>query len=229
MSYDENDAAMDAFYDEVREQLSPDIIYEFKTERLQSYFLKYPEAAKPAYLALEDALRLQESGFSSAAFLFAAIATEVALKTALLKPIVYGLVHNLPISSFITDIVIGQQYGSEKVRKLLSNSLKNIADIDLNSLRRSESNQTLMEEISNLHKKRNSLSHQATMPSLNDSETAVALAKEVLDNLFPQVIAAVNLHQHEYGRVCNDPFCGLKEKYSEKQIAEWRQQYNSNT
>lgn len=63
MSYDENDAAMDAFYDEMREQLYPEIINDFTSERLQSYFLSYPEAAKPAYLALEESLRLRDAGF----------------------------------------------------------------------------------------------------------------------------------------------------------------------
>jgi hypothetical protein len=60
MSYDEHDAAMDAFYDDIREQFRPEIISEFTTDRLQSYFLLDPEVAKPAYLALEDALRLQD-------------------------------------------------------------------------------------------------------------------------------------------------------------------------
>jgi len=227
MSYDENDAAMDAFYDEMREQLYPEIITEFTTERLQSYFLLFPEAAKPAYLALEDSFRLQEAGFFSAAFLFAVIATEVAVKTVLLKPIVHGLVHNLPTSSLIADLVLERKNLAD-IKKLLFESLSNIAGVDLGSFRRSESRQILWEEITSLQTKRNKLVHQAQMLSSTDAEMAIAVARAVLEDIFPTAIKAINLHLHEHGHICNDPLCAYEGIYSPEYLEKRRNQRNSN-
>ncbi|MEE7627270.1 hypothetical protein V3O24_13955 [Methylobacter sp. Wu8] len=185
MSYDENDAAMDAFYDEMREQLYPEIINDFTSERLQSYFLSYPEAAKPAYLALEESLRLRDAGFFSAAFLFAVIATEVAVKTALLKPIVHGLIHNLPTSTLITDLVV--RNGLDRIENLLFESLNSVANIDLNSFCRPTSDQKLWSEIKDLQKKRDHLVHRAQMPSSTEAEIAISVASAVLETVFPIV------------------------------------------
>jgi len=227
MSYDEHDAAIDAFYDEMREQLYPEIIAEFTTERLQSYFLLYPEAAKQAHLALNDSLRLQEAGFFSAAFLFSVIATEVAVKTVLLKPIVHGLVHNLPTSSLIAGIVLKRK-NFEDIKKLLFKSLSNIAGVDLGSFRRAESNQILWEEITSLQTKRNKLMHGAQMLSSTDAEKAIAVASAILNDVFPAVINAINLHLHEHGRICNDSLCALEGKVKPELIEKLRNQRNSN-
>lgn len=207
MSYDENDAAMDAFYDEMREQLYPGIINDFTSERLQSYFLSYPEAAKPAYLALEESLRLRDKDFLSASFLFAVIATEVAVKNVLLKPIVHGLVHNSPTSTLIADLVV--RNGLDSIKDLLFKSLNCVASIDLNSFRRPASNEKLWAEIKNLQKKRDYLVHRAQMPSPTEAEIAISVASAVLDNVFPTVIKAIDLHLHEHGRTCNDYLCSL--------------------
>lgn len=209
MSYSEEDAAMDAFYDEIREQLYPEIIDNFTMERLQSYFLLYPEAAKPAYLALEESLRLRDGGFHSAAFLYAVIATEVSVKTVLLKPIVHGLVHDLPTSSLIASLVVGRN-GFDRLKGLLFKSLESIAGVDLNSLCRSDSNQKLWGEITGFQKKRDKLVHQAQMPSALDANMAISVAQTVLDEIFPKVISSINLHQHEHGRICNNISCEIE-------------------
>ncbi|MCK9635634.1 MAG: hypothetical protein M0R41_05095 [Methylobacter tundripaludum] len=226
MSYDENDAAMDAFYDEMREQLYPEIINDFTSERLQSYFLSYPEAAKPAYLALEESLRLRDAGFFSAAFLFAVIAAEVAVKTALLKPIVHGLIHNLHTSTLITDLVV--RNGLDRIENLLFESLNSVANIDLNSFCRPTSDQKLWSEIKDLQKKRDHLVHRAQMPSSTEAEIAISVASAVLETVFPIVIKAIDLHLHERGRICNDSLCKLEGEYSPEWIEELRSRRNSN-
>ncbi|MEQ1560655.1 MAG: hypothetical protein ABL933_17170 [Methyloglobulus sp.] len=225
MSYDENDAAMDAFYDDMREQFYPEIINEFTSERLQSYFLSSPEAAKSAYLALEESLRLRDAGFLSAAFLFAVIATEVSVKTALLKPIVNGLIHNQPTSTIITNLVV--RNGLDRIEDLLFKSLNSVANIDLNSFFRPTSDQKLWTEIKNLQKKRDNLVHKAQMPSSTDAEIAISVASTILDDIFPSVIKAINLHVHERGRICNDSLCEMEGKYSPELIEKLRNRRNN--
>ena len=186
-------------------EISLQAIYEFTSERLQSYFLSYPDVAKPAYLALEESTRLRDAGFFSAAFLFAVIATEITVKTVLLKPIVHGLIHNLPTSTLITELVV--RNGLDRIEKLLFESLNSIANIDLKSFCRTTSDQNLWSEIKSLQKKRDFLVHRAQMPSSIDAEIAISVASEVLDSVFPTVIKAINLHLHERGRVCNGYSC----------------------
>lgn len=226
MSYDENDAAMDAFYDDMRKQLYPEIVYEFTIERLQSYFLAYPEAAKPAYIALEEALHLRDAGFFSATFIFAVIATEVAVKSALLKPIVHGLIHDIPTSTLIAELVLGQN-GLDRFEKLLFESLNSIAELDLKSFCRPNSEESLWREIKGLQKKRNYLVHRAEMLSSEDADMAIAVACEVLNNILPLVIKAIGLHLHEHGRICKDWWCELENQYSPEQIEKWRNPRNT--
>ena len=46
MSYDEHDAAMDAFYDDIREQFYPEAISEFTADRLKSFYVMHPNVGK---------------------------------------------------------------------------------------------------------------------------------------------------------------------------------------
>ncbi len=207
MNWDEDRRAyyeQQAAEEEYIEEISIQAVNEFTSERLQSYFLTYPEVAKEAYFALDEAIRLKKSDFFSAAFLFSVIATEVAVKSVLLKPIVNGLVHNIPTSTLITDLVV--RNGLDRIEELLCTSLNNIANIDLKSFTRDSSGQNLWSEIKTLQKKRDYLVHRAKMPSQTDAEQAISVADAVLVNLFPAVIEAIGLHLHE-GRICNGYSC----------------------
>src|SRR5262245_24040593 len=68
------------------------VVDRFAAERLQSFYLDNPEVAKAALWALGEARALLGT-HPSAGLVFAVTAIEVGLKTALLKPILHGLVH----------------------------------------------------------------------------------------------------------------------------------------
>ncbi|WP_169709471.1 hypothetical protein [Deferrisoma camini] len=57
MSYDEQDAAMDEFYDQISKELYPEhkeqAIEEFTQEKLKSYYLQNPGVMRPAVEATE--------------------------------------------------------------------------------------------------------------------------------------------------------------------------------
>jgi hypothetical protein len=73
---------MDRLYEEHKEQA----IEEFTSELLQSYYRNNGLLAKPAFDALMEANRLIKVS-TTAAFVFSAIVTEVALKETLLVTI----------------------------------------------------------------------------------------------------------------------------------------------
>ena len=104
MSYDPYDADQEEwyrhiaaeFYEEHKEQA----IGEFVTERLRSYYLANPDVTVAALRMYKEGTVLENTS-ATAAVVFFASATELAVKSALLKPVVYGLVHNEPLAAFV--------------------------------------------------------------------------------------------------------------------------------
>src|ERR1039458_3061309 len=91
--------------EELYRQHYEDAVKEFTAERLQSYYITHPTLAEPANGILRDAQSLTQSN-RRAALVFAVIAIELAIKTVLLKPIVFGLVHMEGLARFITELAI---------------------------------------------------------------------------------------------------------------------------
>ena len=89
----------------------------------------------------------------------AVIAIEVGIKTALLKPIVFGLVHDASAASLITDLVIG--HAGDKYRDLLFHILSTIGGVNLKTFRRAGSGLPLWDEISCIQKVGNGIAHRA--------------------------------------------------------------------
>ncbi len=96
MSYSYLDAEMEAGYDRLVEEILEDnkdqIIDEFVAERMASYYAKHPDFDAPAKNAIQDARDLLNS-HPTASLVFSGSATEMALRDVLLKPVVYGMVH----------------------------------------------------------------------------------------------------------------------------------------
>jgi hypothetical protein len=83
MSYDENDAARDDFYEQISRELYPDhkqqAIEEFTADRLRSYYVKNPGVMRPAVDAVQEAKALLAVGRHSPALVFSASAIELLL------------------------------------------------------------------------------------------------------------------------------------------------------
>lgn len=221
MSYDEEDAARDQWLDDLYREHKQEILSDLTGERMRSYFLANRHVAQPAFVTLNDALRLRDAGFVSPSFLFAAISIEVAVKAVLLKPIVSGLVHDSATSTLIADLAIGRN-GLDQLRDLLFHSLSNIAGIDLKTFRRALGGEGLWTEIRSVQEIRNRVVHRAHIASAADAEAAIAIAQLVLNDVFPTVVRAVRLHVHEQGRVCDDWTCEHEGKLSAELIAKIR-------
>src|SRR5262245_4692215 len=114
MSYDESDARYDAYMDSLIEEFyerhGPEIAGEavanFQTERLQSYFVTHPRLIEPALNRLSEARALSDAGHPDAATVFAVSATEVAVKHAMLMPLVSGLVQSEAAAKIIAELTL---------------------------------------------------------------------------------------------------------------------------
>jgi hypothetical protein len=179
-------------YEELKvEELIREAIKEFTDERLKSYFLDNRAIAKPAVDALSVARELFRINVT-ASFLFAAIAVEVGLKTTLLKPIVYGLVHAESVASLVTDLAASHA-GMDRYRKLLLKLLQQYGGVDLDTFKRSGSNKALWEEIKDIQSTRNLIVHRAETASEKDAELALSVATEILETIFPAVVKKLGL------------------------------------
>ena len=189
------DEAMSALYEEHKEQA----IQEFTVERLQSYYIHYPDIAKPAFHALSEARQLI-SRHPTASFIFSAISIEVGIKVTLLKPVVYGLVHSESLASIITDMVI-RQTSIDRFQRLLFKILSEYGGIDLDILKRPRSPKLLWDEMKNVQKRRNQVVHRAESVNINESKQALSVAAYVLENIFPNLVEYIKLRIHKDGSV----------------------------
>ena len=216
MPYDESDPEYDHYMEEVYEytqdaarmefydKLTDEIINDFATARLQVFYLAHPMVIHAPLNALNEARNLV-SNHPNAALVFAVAATEVCLKTALLKPIFYGLVHTESSAELLMDLAI-----APKTEGLVKSMLKILAKhggVDLHSFKRSGSAQTLWEEMKTIGEWRNAVVHRCAPASHEQAAQAIEVAKTMIEVIFPATIAHLGLHLHEGLRVCNDIDC----------------------
>lgn len=210
MSYDydehHDEYLYDQYMEELYEQHSKEAIAEFTAERLGSFYRNNPLIARPATAALEEARLLLELGHDSAALLFAVISSEVAVKNVLLKPVVYGLVHDDATALLVTESTVGRG-GAGQFKDLLFELLSRHGGIDLRSYKRTEAKITLWEELQTVQKARNPLVHQAEFVDKEYAEIGVTAAQALLHDVFPTVLDTLGLHVHEQLRVCGEYAC----------------------
>lgn len=130
----------------------------------------------------------------------ATIATEVGLKSTLLKPILHGLVHMETVAAMIADLVPDQR--NDKFKDVLCTILRECGGVDLQSHTRVGTTRRLWDEITEIQRVRNRVIHRAEQASAEEALTAVQIAAVVVEQLFPAVVNKLGLHIHERLEVC---------------------------
>jgi hypothetical protein len=173
------------------QDLCETVVQEFTAERLQSYFTAHPQLARPAVESLLYAQSLRPS-FPKAALVFAVTAAELAVKTVLLKPIIFGLVHTEALASFITDLAT-QHAGMERFQALIAEILARFGGLDVKTYKRAGSVRTLWQEIGEVQKTRNSVVHRGQTVDDSSVDLAITVASALLNDIFPQVLGKLGL------------------------------------
>ncbi|WP_146071908.1 hypothetical protein [Marinobacterium lutimaris] len=206
MSYEEaeQEAAYDEFvaslaeelYDEHRDQA----IEEFITERLQSYYERNSSIAVSALKFLETSKSLLDKD-PTASLLYSSIATEVILKTVILKPIVSGLVHSESISELIAT-VLTKQTGVDRFKDLIFKILEEYVEINEGAAKysRPKSSMSLWKERELVQKVRNAVAHRAEFCSVADAQLSMAIANEFY-LLTERLIGALGFHFDSSGKI----------------------------
>jgi len=216
MSYDEHDAAEEEFYSQMvadfyqehGPQIAQEAIDAFQTERLQSYFSQNPALIAPAARQLERARELRLMGAGDASIVFAASATELALKQALLKPIVFGLVQSAPAAVVIAELSLSHT-ALDRFKNLLLDVLSDVLGSNLRTYTHAGSAKPLWEEIRLTQDARNAVLHRGESRAAQEVNDAIRVAEAVAEALYPAVVGAVGLHLHT-AVVCTDKNCKHK-------------------
>lgn len=208
MSYTPEDAARDQFFDELEKELYPShkeqAIEEFTSERLQSFYIKNPDVAVNAVRSYTEAKALLEHGHPSASFVFTVSAIEQFLKAALLKPVVYGLVHHEPLADLVVEFTVGQT-GFERYKRLLTKLFESLAGINLETIQRQGAPKTLLDEVAELQKVRNKIVHQGFQVQDADAREALTIIGAVFSEIFRAMLIALGLRVAEFGRIAPRP------------------------
>jgi len=196
MSYDLHDEARDAIYDEISRELYPDhkeqAITEFTTARLQSYYIGNPWVMRPAVDSIQEGRKLQANGHSSAAVVFFVTAIELLLKATLLKPVVHGLVHSEGLAEIIVQQALGQP-GFDRYTKLLAKLFTEIVGLEIATVAREGTAESLLAECTVQQSLRNKIIHQGAAATPEQAEGARLVSVAVYDLIVLPMIACLGL------------------------------------
>ena len=204
MSYDEHDAALDEFYDQISKELYPDhkeqAISEFTEERLRSFYAKCPFVMRPAVDSLQQGKRLLSLEQEAPALVFFVSAIELLLKATLLKPVVYGLVHHEALAEIIVRHTLGQS-GFDRYEGLLSQLFLGLAEMSIKDIKREGSEERLLDECKKLQKIRNDIIHKGEKCSRSDAELAREVSVAVFELIVRPMLNSLGLTVIEKGEI----------------------------
>ena len=198
MSIDWFEAEQDQAYSEFVDSLAAELyeehkeqaIEEFVGQRLASYYVKNPTIAEQAVAFLKKAEVYRETE-SVASLLLSSTATEVILKSVLLKPIVYGLVHTESLAELISSGLV-KQTGIGRFKELVFRILEHHIEFEegIDNFSRDGSKIPLWKERDEIQKVRNAVLHQAApcasaeaILSFEVAMTFINLTNSLLSNI----------------------------------------------
>lgn len=174
--------------DDVISAHKDDIISDFVSERMKSYYLNNPHLTAPAEAAIEEAYKLIDVS-PTASLVFSSSAIEITLRDVLLKPIAAGMVHDEDTGPLIADLVIEHRHFT----KLLFNILENYG-LNLKQDTRPGSGKNLWSEMEEIKTLRNKILHQGEKATLEMATLSLEISVALLHRLFPHLRKAIVGH-----------------------------------
>lgn len=177
MSVDSYEAEQEAAYDEFVESLADELyeehkdraIDEFVEDRLQSYYLKKADIAIDVIQFIKKSKELIEDDPTSS-LIYSSAATEVVLKSVLLKPVIFGLVHTESLAELVATMLV-KQTAMDRLKELVFGILENYIEFEngFSNYSREGSNLNLWKEREEIHKIRNQVMHRAKFCTKEDA------------------------------------------------------------
>jgi hypothetical protein len=204
MSNEPQDYAMEEFYDRISQELYPEhreqAIEEFTDQRLKSYYQQNPRVMRPAVEAIQEGKWQLEKERYSPTLVFYVSAIELLLKATLLRPVLYGLIHNEGLAEIMVTHILGKT-GIQGYRKLLKQLFDNLTEIDLNEISREGAQKKLLEECQDLQTIRNDIIHKGAPCTKADAEAGSLVAEAVFNKIVKPLIFSIGLYVEDEGEI----------------------------
>lgn len=185
MSYTLEDARMEEAYDRLVDDVlathKDNVIDEYLSKKLLSYYEDNPDLTKPANFLIEEARKILGQS-PTASFVLSAASVEVTLRDVILKPVASGLIHHDDVGPLMVDIIID----GGRFTPLLLRILEGYG-MDIKKDKRSGSEQPLWNEIQDLRRLRNRIVHGGEPATDGQAQNALQVAELILFSLFPQL------------------------------------------
>jgi len=151
-------------------------IDDFVDERMKSYYLKCPDIAINAMKFIRKSKELMEIE-PTASLIYSSVATEVVLKSVLLKPVVIGLVHTESLAELVASTLV-KQTGVDRFKKLVFEILETHIKFEngMANYSRDNSSSSLWEERRKTQEIRNQIMHIAIICNKDDAELSYLVA-----------------------------------------------------
>jgi hypothetical protein len=204
--YYDQESAREDFLNSIAMELYPDhkeqAIDEFIMERLKSYYLEYPDSAVKISLFIKNSERVLQAE-PTYSLLLSVAATESIIKTLLLKPLIYGLVHTDSLAGYVSDLLV-KQSGMDNVGKLvfkLFDEFIYCAD-GFENYKRAGNSISLWQERKQYNDIRNLVAHRTEFCSQQDANESLAVAKEFF-TLVTTVLKGLDFQMLDDGDICS--------------------------
>ncbi|TDR70646.1 hypothetical protein [Paludibacterium purpuratum] len=187
------------WYSQIYEEISTEAVLEFSYDRLRSYYLKNPKIAQNAFYTYLDGIEIL-SQHPTAAILLFVTSIEVALKSVLLKPVIYGLVHNESVADLISDLAV-RNNGLDRFNKILDYILSEYSGINIQEHRIKGHKVDFLKELKSIQDVRNGISHRADRATHETAKLAEEIATEVIYKLVGGVLIGLGFSLEEDGTI----------------------------
>jgi len=193
------DAAREEWYAEIYDEISSEAIAEFTSDRLRSYYVKNPSLARNVMSIFREAKSLTDSSPTAALVLYTT-AIEVGLKSTVLKPVIYGLVHNESVADLVSDLVV-KANGIDRFKAILSVIFREYGDIDIDTYKIQGHAKTIWEEIGIIQTARNSVAHKAQPATREMAELAKEVAVAIIIEFLQGILTDFGLQLQAEGDI----------------------------
>ncbi len=173
------DVAYDEWIDQILEENKDDIISEYVYERLGSYYQSHPDVDERAKALLHEAEHCLETS-PTASLVISWTAIEIALKQLLLRPVVFGMVHDENTATVIAELLLRNR----SFERLLIHILED-RGLDIRARKRDGANVSLWDELQQIKQLRNNVIHEGSLVGLKEAQWAIKLAGVLVKRVYP--------------------------------------------
>jgi hypothetical protein len=188
----------ESFFSEI-DAIRENAVKEFTFERMRSYYIGHPDICKPVLRRLDESKTLLSTN-NAASLIFSLSASEVCLKALIMRPMVYGFVHQVYIADIVAGLVVSHM-GWDRFKKLLDHILKVKLGIDLEVMNYRGRKINMWSQFNDLVKIRNDVLHKIHDSDRLQAELSLELADQLCNFLFPELLSNFSLRMDEYGTI----------------------------